>query len=321
VDFTGSKKPRELTSGNQGATHNPVFNGDGYKVAWAQLDEDGYEADRLVAETSSPADSDSNCPAQGQGRHIRPKERYLLHTDAALGSIRRGTCCEIRNFIIFRDPGRALNVSQFSQNSTLLYLTAGDHARSKLFVLPIPDTPDKSTTDPSLPPRYVTPKPLTHNGAVTALQILPQGRLIYSRSSLQGPNDVFIIRGLHELETDMANTQGDFKWEVTPEQITRFAEKTLAGKTLGPPEDFYFEGAEGKQVHGFVVKPYGWKEGDKKKWPGLLLIHGGMLALAKPMNIQYTEQLYRSSRGLGRSVVNEVEPKRICTPRVFRCSN
>jgi len=45
---------------------------------------------------------------------------------------------------------------------------------------------------------------------------------------------------------------------------------------LRSPEDFYFEGAEGKQVHGFVVKPHGWKEGDeKKKWPGLLFIHGG----------------------------------------------
>jgi dipeptidyl aminopeptidase/acylaminoacyl peptidase len=119
----------------------------------------------------------------------------------------------------------------------------------------------------------------------------------------------------------LVNSQGDFKREVQPEQITRFAEKALTGKMLRPLEDFYFEGAEGKQVHGFVVKPYGWKEGDKKKWPGLLLIHGGTLALAKQMNMQYTEQLYRSSRSLGRSVVNEVEPKRIRTPRVFRRSN
>lgn len=237
VDFTGSKKPRELTSGKQGATHNPVFDGDGYKVAWAELDEDGYESDRAKVVV------------------------YDLKKDI--------------RYTLTQPWDRSVEELAFSQNSTILYLTAGDHARSKLFVLPIPDTPDKSTTDPSLPPRYVTPKPLTHNGAVTALQILPNGRLIYSRSSLQGPNDVFIIRGLHEIETDLINTQGDFKREATPEQITRFAEKSLAGKTLRPPEDFYFEGAEGKQVHGFVVKPYGWKEGDKKKWPGLLLIHGG----------------------------------------------
>jgi hypothetical protein len=29
--------------------------------------------------------------------------------------------------------------------------------------------------------------------------------------------------------------------------------------------DFYFEGVEGKQVHEYVIKPYGWKEGDKRK--------------------------------------------------------
>jgi dipeptidyl aminopeptidase/acylaminoacyl peptidase len=63
-----------------------------------------------------------------------------------------------------------------------------------------------------------------------------------------------------------------------PEQITWFTEKALVGKTLRSLEDFYFEGAEGKQVHGYVVKPYGWKKGEEKKWPGLLFIHGGASA-------------------------------------------
>ena len=52
-------------------------------------------------------------------------------------------------------------------------------------------------------------------------------------------------------------------------------------------------------MHGFVVKPYGWKEGEKKKWPGVLLIHGGMLAPANPMNIQYTETALQVLRELG----------------------
>lgn len=104
--------------------------------------------------------------------------------------------------------------------------------------------------------------------------------MIFSCSSLRGPNDVFLIRDLHDLEADLAKVKGDFKWNGTPEQVTSFSEKALVGKTLRSPEDFYFEGAEGKQVHGFVVKPYGWKEGDNKKWPGLLFIHGGTSALA-----------------------------------------
>ena len=132
---------------------------------------------------------------------------------------------------------------------------------------------------------------------------------------------MFVIRDLHELEADFVKTQGDFKWKGTPEQITQFSEKALVGKTLRPPEDFYFEGAEGKQVHGYVVKPYGWKEGDKRKWPGLLLIHGGMSAFADLMYVRYAEEVYRPSRSLGRSVVHEVEPKRIRTPRVFRRGN
>ena len=91
-----------------------------------------------------------------------------------------------------------------------LYLTAGDHARNKLVVIPIPDTPDESTMHPSFSTKYFTPQPLAHSGAVSALQILPNDKLLFSCSSLQGPNDVFVIRGLHELEAGFIKAQGDF---------------------------------------------------------------------------------------------------------------
>lgn len=86
---------------------------------------------------------------------------------------------------------------------------------------------------------------------------------------------MFIIRGLGQLENDISKAESSFEWKGTPEQITKFTEHALAGKQLRPPEDFYFEGAEGKKLHGYVVKPLGWKAGDSKKWPGLLFIHGG----------------------------------------------
>jgi hypothetical protein len=54
----------------------------------------------------------------------------------------------------------------------------------------------KSTTHLSLSHNYISLKALMHTGAVTVPQILPNGRLIFSRSSLRGPNDVFIIHGL-----------------------------------------------------------------------------------------------------------------------------
>lgn len=86
---------------------------------------------------------------------------------------------------------------------------------------------------------------------------------------------MFIIRGLRELENDLSKAKSSFEWKGKPEQITKFTENELAGKQLRPPEDFYFEGAEGKTLHGYVVKPQGWKAGNSKKWPVLLLIHGG----------------------------------------------
>lgn len=48
VDFLGKSAPRELTSGKQGATRNPIFSHDAKKIAWLELDEDGYESDRYT---------------------------------------------------------------------------------------------------------------------------------------------------------------------------------------------------------------------------------------------------------------------------------
>ena len=48
VDVTGSKEPKELTSGKQAAVHSPVLNAQATKAAWLELDEDGYESDRSV---------------------------------------------------------------------------------------------------------------------------------------------------------------------------------------------------------------------------------------------------------------------------------
>ncbi|KAG8776315.1 hypothetical protein FRC16_004554, partial [Serendipita sp. 398] len=42
-----------------------------------------------------------------------------------------------------------------------------------------------------------------------------------------------------------------------------------------PGEEIWFAGAQDIQVHGFVLKPKGWVEGKKKKYPAVFLIHGG----------------------------------------------
>jgi Tol biopolymer transport system component len=48
VDLKDGSEPKELSSGKQGNTYAPTFSYAGDKVAWLELAEDGYDADRFV---------------------------------------------------------------------------------------------------------------------------------------------------------------------------------------------------------------------------------------------------------------------------------
>ncbi|KAI0947292.1 hypothetical protein AcW1_007551 [Taiwanofungus camphoratus] len=235
VDINGEHKPRELTYGKHGAIHNPVFNVQGDKAAWLQLDKDGAEADRA---------------------------KIVVHDLA-----------QDIQYTLTQHWDRSPDALAFSQDGKSLYLTAGDLARIKIFVLPVPPTPSSSTTDPDLPREYRTPLALTSSGAASGIQLLSNGRLIFTRSSLTSPNDVYVMRGLEDLDLHSTASRESFRAQV--EQLTRFSEDALKGKNLDAGEDFWFEGAEGQEVQGWIIKPPGFKEGEKKKWPVMLMIHGG----------------------------------------------
>ncbi|KAF7796251.1 hypothetical protein EIP86_007425 [Pleurotus ostreatoroseus] len=224
INLEGPSKPKELTSGKQGATHAPVLSEQGDKAAWVELDLDGYESDR--------------------GKVVI----YDLVKDV--------------RYTLTQKWDRSAGELAFSPDGTVLYLTAGDLARVKAFALRLPPTPSESSTHPSLSSEYDAPTALTHSGAVSGIQPLPNGRLLFSRSSLTAPNDVSVIRDL-----------SDFS-RAKVEQLTRFTADALSGKDLSEGEDFYFDGAKQK-IQGWIVKPPGFKHGEKKKWPVVLLIHGG----------------------------------------------
>ncbi|KAJ8080473.1 Dipeptidyl-peptidase 5 [Marasmius tenuissimus] len=237
VDIAGGKKPRELTSGDQGATHSPVLNEDATKAAWLELDEDGYEADR------------AKIVIYDLTKNVR--------------------------FTLTQQWDRSPAELAFAKEGDFLYFTAGDKARVKVFVLPIPPTPSESTTNPKLPPKFSTPVVISDDAAASGLQTLSWGKLLFTKSSLTSPNDVFHIRGLKELHTEIEQSDEPVKFKGKIEQITRFTADDLKDKNLGAGEDFWFKGGDDNDVHGFFIKPKGWKEGEKKKWPAVLLIHGG----------------------------------------------
>jgi dipeptidyl aminopeptidase/acylaminoacyl peptidase len=55
--------------------------------------------------------------------------------------------------------------------------------------------------------------------------------------------------------------------------LTHVNDSLVAQLALNPAEDFWYKGAGGDSVQGFVVKPPHWEQG--KKYPVVLLIHGG----------------------------------------------
>lgn len=173
------------------------------------------------------------------------------------------------------------SISQFSEDGKAIYFTAGDIARIKIFVLPIPPTPSESTADPDLATAYREPIELTCTGAASGAQVLPNGRLLFTHSSLTAPNNMYVIRGLEQLDLLAPESREPGVAKLQVEQLTRFAEDALKGKSLAAGEDFWFEGAEGHKVHGWIVKPPGFKKGEEKKWPILMLIHGGMMTTNK----------------------------------------
>ncbi|KAF7298860.1 Dipeptidyl-peptidase 5 [Mycena indigotica] len=235
VSTSDPGNPKELTSGKQGATHSPVLNSDGSKAAWLELAEDGYEADK------------ANIVIYDLKKNVR--------------------------FTLIEKWDRSPEAISFSLDGKLLYFTAGDNARVKLFALPIPPTPESSSA--TFAQKYQTPVALVKNGAVSGVQPLPNGRLLFSRNSLTTPNDVYVIRDLNSFESELVSSDSAVEFKGLVEQVSHFTADDLDGKSLDEGEEFWFKGALNKDIQGWVLKPKGFSKNDNKKWPALLLIHGG----------------------------------------------
>lgn len=164
---------------------------------------------------------------------------------------------------------------KFSKDDSFIYLTAGDHARIKVFTLPVAPTPSHSTTHPKLDHKFTTPTLVYQSSAASGLQILSSDRILFTQSSLTSPNDVWILKDLKPLENAILAGDQVESIQTQVERKSHFSESDLKNKKLSEGEEFWFKGAHHKDVQGWVLKPKGWKHGEKKKWPVILFIHGG----------------------------------------------
>ena len=136
---------------------------------------------------------------------------------------------------------RSADTLQWSANGNTLYTTAGDVGQTRIFAI---DTRNGVVT------------PVTGPGHVSAFAQTPSG-FVFAQDSLARPSELFVKT---------------FLGREMPRRITD-VNPQLDGQVFGEPEQFRFAGWNGEEVHGYVIRPANYVEG--QKYPVAFLIHGG----------------------------------------------
>lgn len=144
--------------------------------------------------------------------------------------------------IITEEWDRSVSAVKWSADGKSLIVETLEVARNKIFSLKLNG--------------QVSPLVVEHgNGAVSTL---PNGNFVYSQTSMNSPLNLFLYD----------------KPSNTSTQLTFFNQELLEKSEMSTPEEFWFTGANGDSIHGWVLYPVGYKEGDTDI-PMAYLIHGG----------------------------------------------
>jgi dipeptidyl aminopeptidase/acylaminoacyl peptidase len=107
-------------------------------------------------------------------------------------------------------------------------------------------------------------------------------RLVFGRMSLGAPSEIYIAGpgtyavGLDKMKTMLSGESKEPPPKnamAVPRQLTHFNDAVLSQVAMSPLESFWFPGANGDKVQGFLVKPPNFDA--SKKYPVKFLIHGG----------------------------------------------
>ena len=109
----------------------------------------------------------------------------------------------------------------------------------------------------------------THNNSAPSLS----GQSHVAPAKNPGPAVMVWMRDAAEAPAEVyaASVMGTAVSNVR--QLTHVNDALLAQLRLNPAEDYWFHGAGGDSVQGFIIKPPQWEPG--KRYPAVLLIHGG----------------------------------------------
>jgi dipeptidyl aminopeptidase/acylaminoacyl peptidase len=259
-----------------GGQDNYAISPDGLEVAFTSDHDDveaastnndifvvSMDADPLLAEprklSTSPG-SDSTPVYSPDGHYLawRMQERAGYESD------------RFRLVVFDREKKNIINLSDhwdhwvenlaWAPDSRYIYMTSEDAGEIPIYSIRVDRKVLLDLQQGRLPLLVSHSHPITEltRGANDDLQVSPDGNtLVFTRMSARAPNEIYRL----EIGSKEAV------------QLTHLNDAVLSQVSMQPVESFWFTGAEGAKVQGFLVKPPNFDP--QKKYPVKFLIHGG----------------------------------------------
>ncbi|KAK9681021.1 Dipeptidyl-peptidase 5 [Basidiobolus ranarum] len=156
---------------------------------------------------------------------------------------------------------RSPNSIAWSFDSKTLYLPTQEYGRVKLFAANIRDGKIQA---------------ITQKGSTASVSVLNEDTLFLTQNAMHHPNEFYTmkINGTNLKQLSHIHATKDLY--------------------LPEPEDFWFTGAKGDKVHGWILKPFDFDP--KKKYPVAFLVHGGPQgAWTDSWSSRWNPQIYASA--------------------------
>jgi len=247
VPVTGGPA-KNITADNPASDSTPLYSPDGHYIAYRAQQRPGYESDRF---------------------------RLMLY-DRKTG-VRRDLTFALDAWV---------GTFAWSPDSSGLYFVAENRGQSPIYSLGISRETVEAAAggDVTVHNTKIDIETLLPNGFNDDLAATPDGKLFYTSMSLERPIEISYLstaRCSNEESTSREAPAGlqalaghDFQYRlclVNP--LTKINDAVLSQLAISPLESFWFPGANGDKVQGFLVKPPNFQA--STKYPVKFLIHGG----------------------------------------------
>ena len=189
-----------------------------------------------------------------------------------------------RNYLVLyeRSTGKRITLTEGSDYSVNEVLWTPD---SKALIFNAADKGWESAIKVTVNTKKI--EPILNEGYDHSLRLSSDGKiLVFIRETTNKPAEVF------RMDADGKNVR----------QLTTVNAKNIAQLEMNQKEDYWFDGAGGTNIHGWIVKPPGFSA--SQKYPLVLLIHGGPQSMfADNFHYRWSAQMF-AARGYVVAMVN-----------------